>query len=85
MLTHNGYTVPYQLHCWPPVATELLLTTGVDEELLLVLTGGWEEELLTLLTGVEDGAEDTLLPPQILPVIVGRSALPPRLSTWKPN
>ncbi len=38
------------------------------------------DELLTLLTATELGAED-LAPPQILPVIVGRSALPPRLST----
>ena len=71
--------VPYQLH-WPPVDTELLLATGVDDELLLELTGGTEDELLTLLTGVDDGVEDTA-PRQILPVTVGRSALPPRLST----
>lgn len=86
--------MPYQLHCWPPVATELLLTatdeelltllTGVDEELTTLLTGA-EDELLTLLICVDEDAEDGVPPPQILPVTVGRSALPPRLSTWKPN
>ena len=42
------------------------------------------DELLTLLTATELGAElgaEDLAPPQILPVMVGRSVLPPRLST----
>ncbi len=71
--------MPYQLHCCPLTAlltTELLVTASDDE--LLALLAGIEE------AGVELGTED-LAPPQILPVIVGRSALPPRFSTWKPN
>lgn len=65
--------MPYQLHCCP-------LTT-LDATELLTAT---DDELLTLLTAMELGADD-LAPPQILPVTTGRSALPPRLSTWKPN
>jgi hypothetical protein len=61
--------VPYQLHCWPPLLGTLeLLTTGLE----LLDTGG------TL-----DGADElaTTVPEQILPVMVGTSAEPPRLST----
>jgi len=70
VLTHNGYTVPYQLHCCPLTALD---TTELDTtELLTLLTGADE-------TGAELGVDDVERP-QILPVIVGRSALPPRLS-----
>lgn len=71
--------VPYQLHCWPLTALETL------ELLALLLTTAIEEELLALLGATDETGVDEALPPQILPVIAGRSALPPRLSTWKPN
>ena len=58
--------MPYQLHCWP-------LTALDATELLTLLTGADE-------TGAELGVDD-VAPPQTLPVMVGRSALPPRLST----
>ena len=66
--------MPYQLHCWPPLLGTLeLLATGV--ELML------EREELT--TGTLDGADElaTTVPEQILPVMVGTSVVPPRLST----
>ena len=71
--------MPYQLHCWPAATldtTELLaLLKAIDDEL-----AGTEELVATDETGRDEAADETL-PPQILPVIVGRSALPPRLST----
>ena len=62
--------MPYQLHCCPLTALDAV-------ELLTLLTGADE-------TGAELGVDDVARP-QILPVMVGRSALPPRLSIWKPN
>ncbi len=67
-LTQRGKSVPYQLHCWPPLLMVLeleLLSTGVElREELVVGT----DELVTV-------------PEQILPVRFGVSAVPPRLST----
>jgi hypothetical protein len=66
--------VPYQLHCSPE-------TTGV---LLLE-----REDVVATLEGAElVVATDELVvvvPEQILPVSVGTSPEPPRLSTWKPK
>lgn len=64
--------MPYQLHCWPPLFITLeleLLTTGVElrEELVAATLDG-TDELVTV-------------PEQMLPVIFGISAEPPRLST----
>lgn len=68
VLTQRGKSVPYQLHCWPPLLITLeleLLTMGVElREELVVGT----DELVTV-------------PEQILPVTLGISAVPPRLST----
>jgi hypothetical protein len=64
--------VPYQLHCWPPLLITLeleLLTIGVE----------LREELVV---GTLDGADELVtVPEQMLPVTVGISAVPPRLST----
>lgn len=64
--------MPYQLHCWPPLLITLeleLLTTGVE----------LREELVV---GTLDGAAELVTAPeQILPVTLGISAAPPRLST----
>ena len=72
--------MPYQLHCWPPVTldvTELLtLLTAIDDELAGADEAGVEEAGADELV-----ATDEVAPPQMLPVTVGRSALPPRLST----
>jgi hypothetical protein len=38
-----------------------------------------------LVIGKLDGDELVTVPEQIAPVIFGISALPPRLSTWKPK
>lgn len=90
MVTHKGYSVPYQLHCcaaqllWPVLLDDWLdelleldelLDDGTRDELLL------EDELLTddELELLEDAA------PQILPLMAGCSAAPPFLFTWKPN
>ena len=61
--------MPYQLHCSPETIGALLL--------------GREE----LVTGTLDGAAELVgwLPEQMLPLNVGISAEPPRLSTWKPK
>ena len=67
--------MPYQLHCWPPLLITLelaLLATELRDELVTV-TLDCTEEL------------DVTVPEQILPVRVGISAEPPRLSTWKPK
>lgn len=68
VLTQRGKSVPYQLHCWPPLLITLeleLLTTGVELREELVVGA---DELVTV-------------PEQILPVRLGISAVPPRLST----
>lgn len=71
--------MPYQLHCCPVATldtTELLtLLNAIDEEL------AGTDELIATDETARDDAIDEILPPQILPVIAGRSALPPRLST----
>lgn len=64
----------------------MLEATALDTtELFTLLLTATDEELFALLAGTDDaGVElgvDEAVPPQILPVIVGRSALPPRLST----
>ncbi len=69
-LTHTGNSVPYQLHCCPLGLDRLeltleLLTTGVELR---------DEPAF----GIDDPVVD---PEQILPVRVGISAFPPRLST----
>lgn len=70
--------MPYQLHCCPPLLIRLeleLLTTGA--ELL-------EREETTV--GTLEGADElAVVLEQILPVMAGTSAEPPRLSTWKPK
>lgn len=77
--------MPYQLHCCPLTALDAteLDTTELDTT-ELDTTELDTTELLTLLTGADETGEelgvDDVAPPQILPVIVGRSALPPRLS-----
>ncbi len=72
VLTHSGYKVPYQLHCCPP----LLIT--LELELLRIGVELREE----LVVGMLDGADELVtVPEQILPVTLGISAAPPRLST----
>ena len=78
--------MPYQLHCWPVAtlaATELLTLeelAGIDEAAgAYELTAAFDE------AGIDDATDEAAVPPQMLPVITGRSALSPRLSTWMPN
>lgn len=78
MLLHKGVSVPYQLHAWAPVNTELELLDEVpgteldtDDEL--------ERGVLetTLLDEDEDATLDGALepcPPQIAPVTAGTCA-----------
>lgn len=57
--------MPYQLHCWPSLLTTLELE--LREELVV---------------GKLDGADEPVtIPEQTLPVTLGISAPPPRLST----
>jgi hypothetical protein len=70
-VTHNGCKEPYQLHCSPEIIGVLLL----------------EREVL-VATETLEGADELVtggVPEQMLPVKVGTSAEPPRLSTWKPK
>lgn len=70
--------MPYQLHCCPPLLIKL--------ELELPITGAELLEREELMVGTLEGAAElTEAPEQILPVNVGISAVPPRLSTWKPK
>lgn len=82
VVTHRGYNVPYQLHCWPLTTelefAELELSIALDKELAA--------ELRRLLEAVTlDGAEELVTPEHTAPVTVGTSATPPFLFTWKPK
>lgn len=59
--------MPYQLHCSPETIGVLLL----ERELLVVTGGALDTELLA----------GGIVPEQMLPVSVGTSPEPPRLST----
>lgn len=67
--------MPYQLHCSPETTGALLLER---EE---VVTATLEGAALVVATDELVG----VVPEQILPVSVGTSPEPPRLSTWKPK
>lgn len=93
MVTHNGYTVPYQLHCCTQLALveEELTDEGVDD-----LDDGATDEGVderddgAMDEGVDDrddGAtdEDAEPPEHTAPLTVGRSNAPPFLFNWKPK
>jgi hypothetical protein len=78
VVTHTGYRLPYQLHC-SRHALRLLLEelTTEDDDL---------EDDDTDDGGVEDGTdEDATLPEHTVPLMVGTSAAPPFLFSWKPK
>ena len=60
----------------------MLLETA-DEELEETEDDTGTEDTTTdeLVVATDDAPADEVVPPQMLPVITGRSALPPRLST----
>ncbi len=78
VFTHNGYTVPYQLHCCAVATLDTGKLLALLDEIDAEETPGSED-----LGGIDEAARDDVAdetPPQTLPVITGRSALPPRLS-----
>src|SRR5690606_39175154 len=91
VFAHSGVVLPYQLHAWPPTATELEDERGVElgrtEE-----TGGVEEacaldELRGALDGatLEAGALEVTVELHTAPVMVGTCALVPPLVPCTPN
>jgi len=67
--------VPYQLHCCAQAASE---EDELDTTLEELDEDGREEEV--------DGADEVgVVPEHTLPLIVGISALPPFLFSWKPK
>lgn len=85
MVTHTGYTVPYQLHCCAQGGAELRLELeieeGLDDEIELGVDDLDEEA-----TEAEEGTEDEAGPPaHTAPLIEGRSSAPPFLFNWKPK
>jgi hypothetical protein len=85
VVVHSEYRVPYQLHCWPEITLDWLLDDiALDDELEIVA------ELLDKDTLLERDEDEMLLADEVvplhgLPLIVGISAAPPFLLTWKPN
>lgn len=82
VVTHNGYTVPYQLHCCTQLALlteEELTDDGVadldDED----TDEGTDDGVEDLDEGTDEGVEEPP-PPQTAPLTVGRSSAPPFLS-----
>ena len=72
MVTHKGYTVPYQLHCWTQLLTLLADELTVDER---------EDDAIELGVDERDEIADAELPapPHTLPLTVGCSSAPPFL------
>jgi len=78
--------VPYQLHCCTQLALveEELIDDGVDDLDEEETDDGTDEGVDDLEDdATEEGAEEA--PPQTVPLIVGRSRVPPFLFNWKPK
>lgn len=71
MVTHSGYTVPYQLQAWAQLLTELL--AELTDELTIDDEDRDDEK-------IEDTADEEVgVPEHAAPFTVGRSSAPPFL------